>query len=137
MYGRAQISHSDFLTYILVDAAVFALKTGWSYENPASWTWTTRSELELLAEFYAIGFGASEKFTSKMPYSLFDADLSFTRPHAVAKALWRQLEDAFETPWEQRLTRRMKVARRVFEDRVSLIDKGLTPQPTKKEKPKL
>jgi hypothetical protein len=128
MQNNAHMSDKQFLTYVLLDAAVFALKQGWSNKSPGSWTWTTRSELDLLAHFYGIAFSASEKITQKVQESLFEADLMFTKPEAAAKALWLQLENAFPQPWDKTLTQRMKVAKRVFEDRIRLIDKGLSPQ---------
>lgn len=128
MQANNQMSDKQFITYTLVDCAIFALKQGWSNKSPGSWTWTTRSELELLTHFYAIAFSAAEKITHKVQESLFEADSMFTKPEAAAKALWVQLEQDFTQPWDKTLTQRMKVAKRVFEDRMRLIDKGLAPQ---------
>jgi hypothetical protein len=128
MQANVHMSDKQFLTYVLVDAAVFALKQGWSNKSPGSWTWTTRSELELLTHFYSIAFSAAEKITQKVQESLFEANLMFTKPEAAAKSLWIQLENAFPQPWDKPLTKRMKVAKKVFEERIRLIDKGLAPQ---------
>jgi hypothetical protein len=122
------LSDKQFLTYALVDTAVHALKHGWANKSPSSWTWTTRSELQLLTHFYAIAFSAAEKITQNVQQSLFEADLMFTKPEKAAKALWQELEQAFPQPWEKQITQRMKVAKKTFEDRVRMIDKGLSPQ---------
>jgi hypothetical protein len=125
MQNDSRLTDRQFLFYTFVDCGVTALKAGWSHRAPASWTWTTRSELELLTQFYYAAFAASQKITEKVQESLFEADMAFTSPAAAAKAFWMALEASFEVPWDKVMVQRMRVSKRNFEDRVKQIEKVL------------
>jgi hypothetical protein len=130
MQRDAQLTDRQFLYFIFVDSAVAALRAGWSHRAPSSWTWTTRSELELLTRFYSVAVAASEKLTLKVQESLFEADLSHTRPEQAARSLWASLESAFDEPWDKTMSQRMRVAKKHFEDRIRQIEKRLSPSDT-------